>query len=75
MSLGIGASVCSELAIPIPQPIRECLHVRPILRNMHPTYHRGRREQRVRALTKKLSIKPDILYVDVAEYRRLCPCS
>lgn len=69
MRLGIGA--CSELAIPIPRSIRDSLRVRTIPRNMHPTSHRGRREQRARALTKKLPIKPDILYVDVAEYRHL----
>lgn len=32
----------------------------PLPENMHPTYHRGRMEQR--ALTKKFPIKPDILY-------------
>lgn len=67
--LGLRAPDISDPKVPIPRATHACLRVRPLPRNMHPEHHRARREERARALAKKLPIRPDIMYVDAAEYR------
>lgn len=58
-----------EAKSPLSSDIHSNLTIRPIPRNMHLTHNAGRREQRVRALRKRLQVRPDVVYVDAAEYR------
>lgn len=67
--LGIGNIDCPEAKIPLPSETHAKLTIKPIPRNMHPTYHACRREQRARALQKRLSARSGVVYVDAAEYR------
>lgn len=53
----------------IPPTIRDNILTRPLPRNMHPTHHVARREQRARYLAEKYPIKPTTHYVDAASYR------
>lgn len=52
----------------IPPAVRDCISVASIPRNMHPTYHKERRQSRIRALSKKYGRDPDTRYTDAARY-------
>lgn len=54
---------------PLPTEIHSRLAVAPLPRNMHPIFHEGRRRSRATAHHKIYTDKPDVLYVDAAEYR------
>lgn len=67
--LQLRAPLITDKRLPIPRVTHACLIVRPIPRNMHPIHHKGRREQRARELSRRFPVRPDILYVDAADYR------
>lgn len=52
----------------LPPELRETISVARIPRNMHPTYHKERRQARAKALLKKFSKDPNTRYTDAARY-------
>lgn len=50
----------------IPLHIRQRLRVAPIPKHMHPTFNRGRREARVRTLTRRYETDAQTRYTDIA---------
>lgn len=67
--VGLNIPAGLDRKVSIPHTTHAQLIVRPLPRNMHPTYNAGRRTQRARALERRLPIRQDIHYVDAAEYR------
>lgn len=69
-SLSIAPAPMTNEKFNIPHSIHEHFHIPPLPKNMHPVHHEHRRQQRAKALQKKLFNYKDVLYVDAAEY----PC-
>ncbi|XP_077532448.1 uncharacterized protein LOC144144812 [Haemaphysalis longicornis] len=52
----------------LPLELREAIFVARIPRNMHPSYHKKRREARSKALLRKYAKDPNTRYTDAARY-------
>ncbi|XP_077553496.1 uncharacterized protein LOC144168368 [Haemaphysalis longicornis] len=52
----------------LPLELREAIFVARIPRNMHPSYHKERREARSKALLQKYAKDPNTRYTDAARY-------
>ncbi|KAG0433900.1 hypothetical protein HPB47_019494, partial [Ixodes persulcatus] len=58
----------ASLIVPIPTEIRSRLRIPPLPRNMNPTFHIQRRKARAEALHKLYAGRPDVYFVDAANY-------
>lgn len=54
----------------IPTRIQETMHVSPIPRNMHVSFHIGWRQAQAQALVRKYENHPNVLYVDAESTAR-----
>lgn len=67
-SLGIRYHTQQGEKADVPASVRDRLIVPPLPKNMHPTHHVGRRNQRARDLQKKYGTSDEVVYVDAARY-------
>ncbi|XP_037518344.1 uncharacterized protein LOC119395129 [Rhipicephalus sanguineus] len=68
--LGIGYHAQHGVKLDVPSNVRDKLVVLPFPKNMHPEYHRGRREKRAQDIQKKYGNCRDAVFVDAARYAR-----
>ncbi|XP_037505752.1 uncharacterized protein LOC119382092 [Rhipicephalus sanguineus] len=66
--LGIRYHAQHGVKLDVPSNVRDKLVVLPLPKNMHPEYHRGRREKRAQDIQKKYGNCRDAVFVDAARY-------
>ncbi|XP_065297403.1 uncharacterized protein [Dermacentor albipictus] len=52
----------------IPPDVRECISIARVPRNMHPIYHKSRRQARANAIKRSFKHDPNARYTDAAKY-------
>lgn len=65
-SLGIRYESQFGAKYEITRDFRDCIHVPPLLRNMHPEHHEERWLERAKALHKRFESTEDVVYVGAA---------
>lgn len=67
--LCIGYHTQNGTKVDIPNCVRDTITVPPLPKNMHPVYHKGRRESRAMVIQKKFGNSKDAVFVDAARYK------